>query len=249
MSKKIGGKDEFFAEDMQIRDFAFDASVAAVFDDMVSRSVPLYGETMKLSLNLARHFVQPESNVYDIGSSTGTLLLSLAESINDPTVNMIGIDNSASMNEQARAKIASCGFEDQISFRQENIEDNLGLEDASVVFMNYTLQFIRPLQRESVVQQIYNGLKSNGVLILVEKVLGNDSLFNRLYIDLYYKYKAEVGYSDKEIRQKREALENVLIPYRMDENIDLLKRCGFESTDVFFKWCNFAGIVAVKTAG
>ena len=247
MIKKIGGKDEFFAEDMKVRDFAFDEKVAAVFDDMVSRSVPLYGETMQASLNMARHFVRSDSNVYDIGSSTGTLLLSLAEMIGDPSVNYVGVDNSASMIQQAEKKVAESDFGSQVSFMEANIEKPMGLENASIVFMNYTLQFVRPLQRENVVQQIYDGLKPNGALILVEKVLGNDSLFNRLYIDLYYQYKATVGYSDKEIRQKREALENVLIPYRMDENFDLLERCGFKSVDVFFKWCNFAGIVAVKT--
>ena len=86
----------------------------------------------------------------------------------------------------------------------------------------------------------------NGAFILVEKVLGNDSLFNRLYIELYYAYKTRIGYTDKEIKQKREALENVLIPYRIDENVELLNRCGFNSVDIFFKWYNFAGIVAVK---
>ena len=95
-------------------------------------------------------------------------------------------------------------------------------------------------------QKIYDGLNKNGCLILVEKVLGNDSLFNRLYIELYYEHKRKQGYSDNEIAKKREALENILIPYRIDENMDLLKKCGFSSQDIFYKWYNFAGFIAVR---
>lgn len=243
---KDGGKDKIFDEDIKPTDFKFDEKVARVFDDMVSRSVPMYDETMATALSLAANFAEPDSRVYDIGCSTGTLLLKFADIIDDRAVKLVGIDNSKPMIEQAQEKIAKTPRKDQIDIVYGNIEESLGLENASVIFMNYTLQFVRPLHREAVLKQIYAGLKPNGCLILVEKILGNDSLFNRLYIDLYYAYKQRVGYSDKEIKQKREALENVLIPYRLDENIELLQRCGFTSTDVFFKWYNWAGIIAVK---
>jgi len=243
---KIGDLDKFFAEDMSAQDFAFDEKVARVFDDMVSRSVPMYGETMSAALDLAANFVEPETNVYDIGSATGTLLLQFDKMLGDRKLNLVGIDNSEAMVKQAREKMQGKKINNQLQQVVGNMENNLGLKNASVVFMNYTLQFIRPLHRESVIRQIYESLNENGCLVLVEKVLGNDSLFNRLYIDLYYKYKQQVGYSDKEIKQKREALENVLIPYRIDENLELLKRCGFSSSDIFFKWYNFAGFIAVK---
>jgi tRNA (cmo5U34)-methyltransferase len=243
---KIGGVDQFFAEEMSAKDFVFDERVANVFDDMVSRSVPMYGETMSAALQLAANFVEPETNIYDIGSATGTLLLAFDKMLGDCDVNLVGIDNSEAMVKQAQEKMRKTQQEERVELVVGDMEQPMGLENASVIFMNYTLQFIRPLHREAVVRQIYEGLNDNGCLILVEKVLGNDSLFNRLYIELYYKYKSRVGYSDQEIKQKREALENVLIPYRIDENIELLKRCGFSTTDIFFKWYNFAGIVAVK---
>lgn len=173
-------------------------------------------------------------------------MLNFAELISENDVKLVGIDNSAAMLEQARSKLEELGVASSIDLMKKDVEGDMSIRDASVVFMNYTLQFVRPLHRESVLKQIYNGLKPNGCLILVEKVLGNDSLYNRLYIDLYYQYKAQVGYTEKEIQQKREALENVLIPYRIDENLDLLKRCGFTSNEIFFKWFNFAGFVAVK---
>lgn len=243
---KIGGVDRFFAEEISAKDFVFDERVASVFDDMVSRSVPMYGETMSAALELAANFVEPGTNIYDIGSATGTLLLEFDKILGDHNVNLIGIDNSEAMVKQAQEKMRKTKQEERVELVVGDMEQPMGLENASVIFMNYTLQFIRPLHREAVVRQIYEGLNDNGCLILVEKVLGNDSLFNRLYIDLYYKYKSRVGYSDEEIKKKREALENVLIPYRIDENIELLKRCGFSTTDIFFKWYNFAGIVAVK---
>lgn len=243
---KIGKMDEFFAEDIKPQDFTFDERVASVFDDMVSRSVPMYDETRSTALGLANHFVQENTNVYDLGCSTATLLIDFADLIDDPTVKLIGIDNAPAMIDQARAKLSNSEVRERIEFKIANLEDDVGLHNASVVFMNYTLQFIRPLEREGVLRRVFDGLNPNGCLILVEKVLGNDSLFNRLYIELYYAYKHRVGYSDKEIKQKREALENILVPYRIDENIELLNRCGFASTDIFFKWYNFAGFVAVK---
>jgi tRNA (cmo5U34)-methyltransferase len=112
--------------------------------------------------------------------------------------------------------------------------------------MVLTLQFLRPLHREKLIADIFAGLRENGGLILVEKVLGEDSHFNRLFIKHYYDYKRRNGYSETEIAQKREALENVLIPYKLLENRQLLLKSGFRYVDVFFKWYNFCGIVAIK---
>jgi tRNA (cmo5U34)-methyltransferase len=109
-----------------------------------------------------------------------------------------------------------------------------------------TLQFVRPIYRERLLKNIYDGLNSGGVLILVEKILAEDSLFNRDFIEYYYNYKRRNHYSEMEISQKREALENVLVPYKLSENITLLRDCGFAHCEVFFKWYNFAGLIAIK---
>jgi tRNA (cmo5U34)-methyltransferase len=129
---------------------------------------------------------------------------------------------------------------------EADLNGDIDIADASVVVLNLTLQFVRPLRRDLLIRDINRGLNQNGCLILVEKVLGNDSLFNRTFIRLYYEMKRRNGYSDTEIAHKREALENVLIPYRVDENFELLARNGFNQADIFFKWYNFCGIVAVK---
>jgi len=239
-------KDKIFEHDQEVADFVFDKNVASVFDDMVSRSVPFYIETQMMALRLACHFVRTETNIYDLGCSTGTVLGELAEMVPDPSVGLIGIDNSDSMLKQAQEKLSKLSSPERVELRNDDLSGDVEIKNASVVIMNYTLQFIRPLQREALVQRIYDGLCKNGCLILVEKVLGNDSLFNRLYIELYYEYKRKQGYSDTEIAKKREALENILVPYRIDENMDLLKKCGFSSVDIFYKWYNFAGFIAVR---
>lgn len=238
-------KDELFKEPIGKGAFEFDEKVAGVFDDMLNRSVPLYKETKQMAVRLALNFIKPNTRVFDIGCSTANLLIDLSNKLNENSVEMIGIDNSPWMLEKAKNKIKE-ESQHNIELRLNDISEELEIENASVVFMNYTLQFVQPLQRESLVRRIYDGLNDDGCFILVEKVLGNNSMFNRFYVEIYSEFKKLQGYSDKEINQKREALENVLIPYRLDENSDLLKRCGFETIDLFFKWYNFAGFIAVK---
>ena len=115
-----------------------------------------------------------------------------------------------------------------------------------MVLLILALQFVRPFNRERLIRGICDGLEENGCLLLVEKVLGEHSTFNRLFIKHYYEMKRRNGYTELEIAQKREALENVLIPYRLKENRELLHGQGFRYVDVFFKWYNFCGMLAVK---
>jgi tRNA (cmo5U34)-methyltransferase len=228
-----------------VGDFCFDREVATVFDDMVSRSVPFYAEMQRMVAELAHDFAVPETALYDLGCSSGTSLLNLHQALpND--VRFVGIDNSQPMLDECRAKLTQHGVDRAIELDCVDLNRGVRIEGASVVLMLLTLQFIRPLERERLMKDIVAGLRPQGCLLLVEKVLGEESLFNRLFIDHYYDLKRRNGYSELEISQKREALENVLIPYKLAENRELLLRCGFASVDVFFKWYNFCGIVAVK---
>jgi len=120
------------------------------------------------------------------------------------------------------------------------------MENASVVTMCWTLQFIRPVRRDTLIRWIYDALVDQGALIVTEKILTNDGNVNRLFIDFYYEFKKGRGYSNAEIQRKREALENVLIPYRLEENLDLFRRNGFEVVETFFQWFNFAGFLCIK---
>lgn len=239
-------RDEVYRESRgSIGDFKFDQSVATVFDDMVGRSVPFYGEIQRMLVELAREFAVPDSRVYDLGCSTGTTLLNLHGNL-DPAVRFVGIDYSSEMLAECRTKLAEHGVERPLDLVCADLNDGVNIEDASVVMLVLTLQFIRPLRRQRLMNDIYRGMRPQSCLLLVEKVLGEESLFNRLFIKFYYELKRRQGYSETEIAQKREALENVLIPYKLLENRELLLHTGFSAVDVFFKWYNFCGIVAVK---
>jgi tRNA (cmo5U34)-methyltransferase len=155
------------------------------------------------------------------------------------------MDNSEEMLERCRQKLAEAGSR-ECRLEWADFNQGLAINDASLVLLVLTLQFIRPLNREHLMADIHRGMRENGCLVLVEKVLGEDSLFNRQFIKYYYDHKKRRGYSEIEITRKREALENVLIPYKLFENRDLLLRCGFRHVEVFFKWYNFCGVMAVK---
>jgi tRNA (cmo5U34)-methyltransferase len=239
-------RDEVYrAQRERIGDFTFDRSVAGVFDDMVTRSVPFYTEMQRMIVEMARDFGTPGSAVYDLGCSTGTTFANIHPHL-DPTVRFVGFDNSQEMLDKCRSKLAAEGVDRPLDLRCRDLNEGADIEDASLVSLVLTLQFIRPLNRTKLIADIYRGLRPQGCLLLVEKVLAEESLFNRLFIKYYYDLKRREGYSDTEIAQKREALENVLIPYKLQENIKLLRDSGFREVDVFFKWYNFCGIVAVK---
>jgi tRNA (cmo5U34)-methyltransferase len=239
-------KDEVFRDKRGLaEDFNFGEKVASVFDDMLDRSVPFYEETQRMIVEMVADFAVDGTNIYDLGCSTGTTLLNLHRNLGS-RVRYIGVDYSEEMLSKCRAKLAENNFEGDYELVRADLNSGVHVENASVILMVLTLQFIRPLYREKLIKNLSSGLNDNGCLILVEKVLGEDSLFNRLFIKYYYEMKKRKGYSEMEISQKREALENVLIPYRLLENRELLLNHGFRYCDVFFKWYNFCGIVAVK---
>jgi len=243
-------KDRIFAEKTQaVSDFNFGEKTAEVFEDMLDRSIPLYRELQRMLGEIAVEFAVSGTNVYDLGCSNGITLDTLDDAIRGAgkSVQLVGVDYSQAMLDKAAQRFASRGADAQPKFVLRDLNEGCSIENASVVLLNLTLQFVRPLFRDRLVRSICEGLNENGCLILVEKVLGNDSLFNRTFIKFYYDMKRRNHYSDMEIAQKREALENVLIPYRIDENFELLKRNGFGSVDVFYKWYNFAGLIGVKT--
>ncbi len=229
-------------------DFQFNEEVANVFDDMLVRSVPFYLEQQSLIEEIARCFALPGSLVLDLGCSTGTTLIRLAGQL-DPDIKLLGYDNSEPMLERAKTNAADLGIGDRIEFSYGDFNeglDDLAIENASVVTICWTLQFVRPLRRDRLIRKIYDGMVDGGALIVTDKVLTNDSNMNRFFIDFYYDFKRRNDYSNEEISKKREALENVLIPYRFDENFELFRRNGFSTVETFFQWYNFAGFLCVK---
>jgi tRNA (cmo5U34)-methyltransferase len=229
-------------------DFVFDRNVATAFDDMVARSVPLYAEQQRMIAEIAAAFWLPRTAIYDLGCSTATTLVGLAGAV-AAADRLVGYDNSAAMLDEGRRKVHASGLDERIELRLGDLNGDLGtleLCDASVVTMCWTLQFIRPLHRDQLIAWIYDGLVDNGALIVTEKVLTNASDMNRFFIEFYYELKRRNGYSDQEISRKREALENVLVPYRAEENHELFRRNGFTIVEPFFQWYGFSGYLCVK---
>jgi len=241
-------KDQIFSKPLpRVEDFDFGEKTAVVFDDMLDRSVPYYAEIQRMVAELAADFAEPGGVVYDLGCSTGTTFLAIDRLLADrPDIGFVGLDSSPEMLSRARDKLRREGIGRSCDLRLADFNHGVDLPGASVVIMLLTLQFVRPLHRECLLGGVYRNLREKGCVILVEKVLGEFSTFNRLFIEHYYEMKRRSGYSGLEISQKREALENVLIPYRLEENRELLRRAGFREIDVFFKWYNFCGIIAAK---
>jgi tRNA (cmo5U34)-methyltransferase len=242
-------KDEMFRSPRESAcDFEFNSAVAEVFDDMVVRSVPLYLEQQSMLQRLAKTFWTPGTAIYDLGCSTATTLLGLSGEL-PASARLVGYDNSLPMLEQARRKIRQSQREAQIDVRHADLNGEISaiaIDDASVVTMCWTLQFVRPVRRDDLIRWIYRKLVDGGALIVTEKILTNNGHMNPLFVELYYEFKRSQGYSEIEILRKREALENVLIPYRLEENLELFRRNGFEMVETFFQWLNFAGFLCVK---
>jgi tRNA (cmo5U34)-methyltransferase len=240
-------KDEVFKEEMnRPSDFKFSSKVARVFDDMVNRSVPYYEEIQRMIGELAADHAPEGTNVYDLGCSTGSTMIMMNASIPE-NIKFIGVDDSPEMLSKCESKLQEAGFTRPYELQVYDLNQEVKIENASIVVLCLTLQFVRPIYREKLLRSIVAGLNPGGVLILVEKILAEESLFNRDFIKYYYEMKRRHHYSEMEISQKREALENVLIPYKLSENILLLKESGFAHCEVFFKWYNFSGIIAKKT--
>ncbi|MDO7820475.1 carboxy-S-adenosyl-L-methionine synthase CmoA [Helicobacter pylori] len=246
-------KDTLFNESLNKR-FCFDEKVAHVFDDMLERSIPYYHEM----LNLGAYFIaqnlkeniypkslpKPLSKplIYDLGCSTGNFFIALNQQIQQD-IELVGIDNSMPMLKKAQEKL-----KDFNNVRFECM-DFLEVEfrEASAFSLLFVLQFVRPMQREVLLKKIYNSLALNGVLLVGEKIMSEDRILDKQMIELYYLYKQNQGYSHNEIAFKREALENVLVPYSLKENVALLESVGFKHVEALFKWVNFTLLVARKT--
>ncbi len=233
--------DKVFTKPIE-KQFEFNEEVAIVFDDMLNRSVPFYKESQKITEFFVLKQLQKGGLMYDLGCSTASLLINISKHSN-PHAKLIGLDNSEAMLEQARKKCEAYGADVEVKYA-DILKYNY--EMADVFVSNYTLQFVRPLVREKLIQKISSSLKKDGVFIFSEKVISHHTKLNKDLIECYYDFKKEQGYSEFEIGQKREALENILVPYSEDENIKMALENGFSHCEVVFRWANFATFIAIR---
>ena len=242
-----GTKDHLFASDEYPKPFCFNAEVAEVFDDMVSRSVPLYEEVIRSICAWSTQFYQAQTAIYDIGCSTGTTLRAVGETLraNNKPARLVGVDPSAEMLEQAEVKLAGCEDFHKVRLEATAAQD-LELSPCSVVLMNYTLQFLPLGERKTVLRKICQSLVPGGILILSEKIRFETAEFQETTTRIYEQFKRVKGYTSTEIARKKEALENVLVPLTAAEQIRVLKAAGFATVVTTMQWHNFATFVAQK---
>ncbi len=240
-------RDRIFADlQSDLEAFVFDERVTGVFADMVRRSVPGYATAVAMSGVLAGRFAQPGSNIYDLGCSLGATTLAMHKHLDKSDCAIIGVDNSQAMIDAARqACMASDNTGAGIHFVCADIRDEV-IEDASVVAINYTLQFIPPAERDALVARIYSGMRPGGVLILSEKVVDKDPQVSERMTSLYLDFKRANGYSELEISQKRTALEKVLVPETEEEHRQRLGQSGFIDITRWFQCLNFSSWIACK---
>lgn len=236
--------DDLFLQQSWPKPFEFDEAVVQVFDDMVSRSVPLYREVMVSATQWTLGYVQPQSKIVDVGCSTGTFLEFVGRLLEEP-VTLVGLDNAAPMLKQAHRKLATVAERHQIELVEIAAED-YEFENCSVVVMNYTLQFLPVKQRRSLLTHIFQGLNPGGLLFLSEKVRSPWPQFQETMTQNYERFKTKNGYAQREIERKKEALENVLIPLTEIQLRQMFHDSGFERVDSLLKQHNFMTFVALK---
>ncbi len=238
--------DKLYVEPREaITGFVFDKSVVAVFEDMISRSVPGYSTLLSMISVLSRYFVRENTHCYDLGCSLGAASLALQQSIECSGVKLIAIDNSSAMIDQCREIMDKHPGKAQVSVHEGDV-CKVPVSNASLVIMNFTLQFIAEAEREALIHKIYDGLIDGGAFLLSEKITFNDDIEKNRLIDLHHAFKKANGYSDMEISQKRSALENVLIPETLEQHKTRLKNAGFSEVFVWFQCFNFVSILAIK---
>lgn len=212
---------------------------------MIQRSVPGYATIVSTMGKLAGQYAQNNSNLYDLGSSLGAVTLSMRRNIDKQNCQIIAVDNSAAMVE--RCKLHLEGFRSDVPVTVELADIyEIEISNASVVALNFTLQFIPQPQRFALLEKIYQGLKPGGVLLLSEKIKGENTLVDDLLIDLHHDFKRANGYSELEISQKRSAIENVMRPETLNAHFERLSEIGFQHTQVWYQCFNFCSMIAIK---
>ena len=242
MIKKI---DNLYAQTTDKQSFSFDGQVAQVFPDMIQRSVPGYNQILQNTAKFAQHFVTDNSNCYDLGCSLGASSLAMSSGITADNVKIIGVDNSAAMLERCHHHIDAFKHRTEIELHEGDIVD-FPIENATMVVLNFTLQFIAQPQRKALLENIYKGMQPGGVLLLSEKICFESALDNQLMIDLHHQFKRENGYSELEISQKRSMLENVLVPETLEDHLTRLESIGFSRRQCWLQQYNFISMFAVK---
>jgi len=225
--------------------WSFGGQTAQQFDEHVSKSVPMYTEGHQIICDLSDFFLSEGSSCYELGCSTGELTTKLAlHNKSKDTARFVGVDLEPAMIELARQKGADLEL-GQAEFLLDDVLQT-DISNADIVVAYYTVQFIRPSERQRLISKIYNALNWGWAFLLFEKVRANDARFQDITTSLYNEYKIAQGYTPEEIFSKSRSLKGVLEPFSTQGNLDLLARAGFQDVLTIFKYLSFEGFLAIK---
>jgi len=229
--------------------FRFNEKVARVFPDMLQRSIPGYAASIEAIGSLAARYVRPGTTCYDLGCSLGAATLAMRHGIQEPCCRVVAMDSSPAMIERCREVVAEDdrlnGPETQVDIAEHDIRE-VHIANASMIVLNYTLQFIQPADRDALLETIFNGMNDGGILVLSEKVVDEDAHMEELLVDLHEEHKRRNQYSALEVARKRAALEDVLIPETVASHRERLRRAGFSRSAVWLRYFNFVSIIAFR---
>ena len=239
-------RDNLFAQPLgKVPKFVFDRSVVDIFPDMIQRSVPGYQTIINHTGELADRFVQNNSHCYDLGCSLGASTLAIREQIEARNATIFAVDNSQAMLDKLKTILQSQPAKTETKLVNNDICD-IEITNASLVVLNFTLQFVPLDRRSELISSIYKGLNPNGCLIISEKLHFEPQSLNQLLTELHHQFKRDQGYSDLEISQKRDAIDKVLMPETLTMHIQRLRDCGFKSASPWFQCYNFGSLIAIK---
>lgn len=242
-------EDTIYSEKDGDEPFRFNKEVASVFPDMLRRSIPGYTACIEAIGSLAGRCVQPGTNCYDLGCSLGAATLAMRQGIRTDGCRIVAVDNAPAMVSRCKEIVAEDLARNPdatpIEVVQGNIRD-VTFMNASMIVLNYTLQFLPIDQRDDMIARILGGLNDGGLLVLSEKVVDPDPDMEKLLVNLHHEHKRRNDYSALEISRKRAALENVLLPETVDAHRDRLLRLGFSTASVWLRYFNFVSIIAIR---
>lgn len=233
----------------EVQRFSFDQEVVSVFPDMIKRSVPGYATIIDMIGILAARYAQPNTHLYDLGCSLGAASFAMARMVSAPGCKVVAVDNSAAMIARARDNLAQgavAGHGTQVEFVESTLQQLEWQAPASMAVLNFTLQFVPLAERKALLQQVADTLVPGGILVLSEKICFADAAEEALQQSLYYAFKRNNGYSELEISQKREALEDVLLPETIEAHRERLLSVGFSDVKLWFHCFNFCSMIAIR---
>jgi len=242
----VDEQDRLFATNRALTTgFRFDEQVVRVFPDMIARSVPGYELVIPMIGMLARRYAQADSNIYDLGCSLGAASLAMSLAVKEQGTRIVAVDNSEAMVSRCKKNMTGQAGNVPIDVRLQNIMET-PIENASVVVLNFTLQFLDRDQRQALLNRIVAGLQAGGVLVLSEKICFEESQEQVAQTQWHHDFKRSQGYSELEIAQKRNALEEVLRPETEASHFKRMQLAGLSRYHRWFQCFSFASYVAFK---